>query len=353
MTTETTPGDVFDATQDTGSAPDLTERPTAAARLVVLVVVVVTTLGAALGFALHTCHRDGPHRIVPADATFTLDEPGLYYRDAASGRIARTPRGGDGPTTVGGPSCERFYAAGDRALCLRIKPGRPACTEAVIYDRHFHRLHTLVLPGVPNRARVSPSGHVLSWTTVTRGTHATAGYASRTSILDLRSGYLAKSVEDIRLTVDGVPSHATDLNYWSVNVAADDNHFYATVSADGHTHLVEGDLKTWTAHTLRENVECPTLSPDGTRIAFRKRVSAGPADPWRLYVLDLANLHDHPVAETRAVNDHATWLDARTLGYALPAKSGHGTDLWSVPADGTGRPHLLVAGASSPVIIAN
>ncbi|MFD8478630.1 hypothetical protein [Kitasatospora sp. NPDC059673] len=331
----------------------MAERPAAGARLVVLVVVVVTMLGSALGFALHTCHRDGPHQIVPADATFTLDEPGLYYRDAASGRIARAAHTVGDPAAVGGPSCERFYAAGNRALCLRTRPGRPAGTEAVVYDRHFHRLQTLALPGLPNRARVSPSGQVLSWTTLTRGTHATAGYSTRTSILDLRSGSLVRAVENIPLTVDGVPSHATDLNYWSVNFAADDNRFYATVSADGHTHLVEGDLKAWSAHTLRENVECPSLSPDGTQIAFRKRVSADPADPWRLYVLDLADLRDHPVAETRAVNDQAAWLDARTLGYALPAKEGHATDLWSVPADGSGRPHLLATGASSPVAITN
>ncbi|MGW4381446.1 hypothetical protein [Kitasatospora sp. NPDC004531] len=353
MTTETTPANLFEDTQEAFLAPDSTERPAAGARLVVLMVVVVTMLGGALGFALHTCHRDGPHRIVRADATFTLDEPGLYYRDAASGRIARTPHPVGGTAIVGGPSCERFYAAGDRALCLRTKPGRPACTEAVVYDRHFHRLQTLVLPGLPSRARVSPSGHVLSWTTFAAGrSYAAAGFATRTSILDLRTGSVVKSLEAIPLTIDGLHPHAADVNYWSVTFASDDNRFYATVSTGGHTHLVQGDLRAWSAHALRENVECPSLSPDGTRIAFKKRVSPGPADPWRLYVLDLADLREHPVAEARSVDDQAVWLDAATLGYALPAQDGgHATDLWSVPADGTGRPHLLATGASSPVTL--
>ncbi|MFJ8441524.1 TolB-like translocation protein [Kitasatospora griseola] len=352
MTTETAPDTAQEADWREDCERESTDRPPAAARLVVLVVVVVTLLGAALGFALHTCHRDGSHRVVPADATFTLDEPGLYYRDAASGRIAHRPHADGGPATVGGPSCERFYAAGDRALCLRARPGRPASTEAVVYDRHFHRLQSFALPGLPSRARVSPSGQVLSWTTLAAGSsYATAGLSTRTSIVDLRTGYTVRAIETIPLTVDGARPPTADVAYWSVSFAADDNRFYATVSTGGRTHLVEGDLRSWSAHTLREDVDCPSLSPDGTRVAFMKRVSTGPADPWRLYVLDLADLREHPVAETRAMDDQAAWLDAGTLGYALPAGHGHATDLWSVPADGTGRPHLLAAGASSPVVL--
>ncbi|WP_083647563.1 hypothetical protein [Kitasatospora sp. CB01950] len=355
MTTDTTPADVFEAALEPVPSPDFTEeRPAPAARLVVLLVVVVTLLGSAVGFALHTCQRDGPHRIVRADATFTLDEPGLYYRDAASGRIARAPHRDGGSAVAGGPSCERFYAAGDRALCLRTKPGRPPCTEAVVYDRHFHRLHTFVLPGTPSLARVSPSGQVLSWTTFATGrSYAATGFGTRTSVLDLRTGSLVRSIETIPLTIDGDrPGDSDPRNFWSVSFAADDNRFYATVSVGGRTHLVEGDLRAWSAHALRENVECPALSPDGTRIAFKKRVSPGTADPWRLYVLDLADLHEHAVAETRSVDDQAAWLDAGTLAYALPAQDGRATDLWSVPADGTGRPHLLAAGASSPANLA-
>ncbi|WP_244305539.1 TolB family protein [Kitasatospora cheerisanensis] len=194
---------------------------------------------------------------------------------------------------------------------------------------------------------------MLSWTAFAVGdSYAVSGFSTRTSILDLRTGYLIKSIEDIPLTVDGARYHAPDVNYWGVTFAADDNRFYATVSTGGRTHLVEGDLRSWSARTLKENVECPSLSPDGTRIAFKKRVSADPADPWRLYVLDLADLSEHPVAESRNLDDQAAWLDGRTLGYALPAEDGRGTDLWSVPADGTGAPRLLAAGASSPAAVA-
>ncbi|MFE2175697.1 hypothetical protein [Kitasatospora sp. NPDC059462] len=317
------------------------------ARSTVLVLAVLVLLGGSIGYVLHARERGGGHRLVAAEASFTLNEPGLYYRDGATGRVARTLGAPDGP------SCERFYAAGERALCLRALPGTPARTQAVVYDRAFTELRTVTVPGIPNRARVSPSGQVLSWTTFAVGdSYAASGFSTRTSILDLRTGYLVKSIEEIPLTLGGARHHAADVNYWGVNFAADDKHFYATVATGGRTHLVEGDLDAWSARTLRENVECPSLSPDGTRIAFKKKVSDDPAAPWRLYVLDLADLREHPTAESHSVDDQAAWLDDSTLGYALPARQGKGSDLWSVPADGSGEPRLLVPGASSPVTVA-
>ncbi|WTG93074.1 hypothetical protein OH807_38940 [Kitasatospora sp. NBC_01560] len=316
------------------------------ARSLVLVLAALVLLGGSLGYVLHARARDGGHRLVAAEGSFTLNEPGLYYRDTATGRIAR----GQGPPD--GPSCERFYAAGDRALCLQALPGVPARTRAVVYDRRFTELQAVTVPGIPNRARVSASGQLLSWTAFAVGdSYAAGGFSTRTSVLDLRTGYLVKSIESIPLTVDGTRYHAADLNYWGVTFAADDNRFYATVSTGGRTHLVEGDLRAWSARTLRENVECPSLSPDGTRIAFKKRVSADPDAPWRLHVLELDGLREHPLAESRSVDDQAAWLDGGTLGYALPGRDGKGSDVWAVPADGSGEPRLLVPGGSSPVAV--
>ncbi len=106
-------------------------------------------------------------------------------------------------------------------------------------------------------------------------------------------------------------------------------------------------MATRTATTLTANVECPSLSPDGTRIAFKKRVPGRSADaPWQLYVLDLATLREHPVAETRNVDDQVVWSDDDTLVYSLPGD--YGSDLYTVPADGTGTPRLLTASALAP-----
>ncbi|WP_329403474.1 hypothetical protein [Streptomyces melanogenes] len=320
-------------------------------RLAVVVIAVLVLAGGSLGYVWHARHRERPPQQAAADGSFTLDEPGLYFRDSATGRVARLPARG-APRVTGGPSCDRFYAAGERALCLRRLPGLPARTRALVLDRRLREVRGVTVPGIPNRARVSASGHLLSWTAFAVGdSYATSGFSTRTSVLDLRTGYLIKSIEDIPLTIGGARHHAPDVNYWGVTFARDDNRFYATVSTRGRTHLVEGDLRDWSAKALRENVECPSLSPDNTRIAFKKKVSDDPRAPWRLYVLDLAGMREHPLAESHSVDDQAAWLDDSTVGYALPGREGRTSDIWSVPADGTGEPRLLAAGGSSPVAV--
>ena len=107
-----------------------------------------------------------------------------------------------------------------------------------------------------------------------------------------------------------------------------------------------GDFRAGTVRTLASNVECPSLSPDQTRIAFKEAVGGDPARGWRLTVLDLATLTRTPLAETRSVDDQAVWLDNATIGYALPRDRG--SDVWPVPADGSGAPRLLIPDAESP-----
>lgn len=320
-------------------------------RLALVVAAVLLLGGGSLGYVLHARQRELPTQQAPADASFTLAEPGLYFRDAATGRVARQP-GREAPRVSGGPSCDRFYAAGQRALCLRKLPGVPARSQALVLDRRLREVRRVTVPGIPNRARVSASGNLLSWTTFATGdSYATSAFSTRTSILDLRTGYLIKSMEAIPLTLDGARYHAPDVNYWGVTFARDDNRFYATVSSKGSTYLVEGDLRKWSAKALRKNAECPSLSPDNTRLAFKKKVSDDPKAPWRLYVLNLADLREHPLAETRSVDDQAAWLDDATIGYALPGSEGRKSDIWSTPADGTGAARLTVPGGSSPVAV--
>ncbi|MFE9401411.1 TolB family protein [Streptomyces sp. NPDC006530] len=321
------------------------------ARLAVLVTAVLLLAAGSLGYVLHSAHQK-PQQAAQ-DGSFTLDGPGLYFRDTATGRIAHQPLGTPrGARAGGGPECERFYAAGDTAVCLRREPGVPPRAYAIVLDRHLREVRRVAVPGIPNRARVSASGRMLSWTVFAVGdSYATSAFSTRTAILDLRSGYLIKSMEEIPLTLAGARYHAPDVNYWGVTFARDDNVFYATVSTKGRTHLVRGNMADWSATTLRENAECPSLSPDNTRITFKKKVSDDTGAPWRLYVLDLATMHEHPLAEPGSVDDQAAWLDDRTVAYALPGRSGRASDIWAVPADGSGAPELLAEGASSPVAV--
>jgi dipeptidyl aminopeptidase/acylaminoacyl peptidase len=133
--------------------------------------------------------------------------------------------------------------------------------------------------------------------------------------------------------VGGKPYKAADLNFWGVTFTADDRRFYATMSTAGHRYLVEGDIASRSVRTLRENVECPSLSPDGRRLAFKSAVDGDPGHGWRLSVLDLATLRETGLAEHRSVDDQAAWIDSGTVAYGI--RRGHGNaDVWRVPADG-------------------
>ncbi|MEU8527588.1 MFS transporter [Streptomyces sp. NPDC048629] len=146
---------------------------------------------------------------------------------------------------------------------------------------------------------------------------------------------------------DGKPYRSADVNYWGVTFTEDDNTFYATMHTKGHRYLVRGDFAARTVRTVRDRVECPSLSPDGTRIAFKAPIDGDSTRGRRLSVLDVATGRVTATAETRSVDDQAAWLDDATLAYAQQHDDGT-KDLWSVPADGSGTPRQLLRNAHSP-----
>lgn len=94
----------------------------------------------------------------------------------------------------------------------------------------------------------------------------------------------------------------------------------------------------------------PVPLPDGTRIAYKKRVKGLPKDaPWHLYVLNLRTMRETSLAEPRSVDDQAVWRDDHTIVYAMPAD--YGADLYSVPADGAGRARRISTAAVSPAYV--
>jgi hypothetical protein len=140
---------------------------------------------------------------------------------------------------------------------------------------------------------------------------------------------------------DGRRIDSPDFNFWGVTFASGDDRFYATLATGGERYLVRGSLRARRVELLRENVECPSLSPDGTRLAYKRRVG-GPED-WRLHVLDLRTMRHVPLAERRSIDDQVEWLNDRTVVY------GDGRDVWAARADGRGRPRRVLLRADSPV----
>lgn len=245
----------------------------------------------------------------------------------------------------GGLSCARVYFADDRGLCLATAESGVAY-EATIVDSSLRPLRRLDLAGLPSRARISSDGRYGAMTVFVNG-HAYAssgGFSTVTTIVDMRSGGLLGNLEDFQVIRDGQPLEAVDFNFWGVTFAADPSRFYATLYTGEHYYLVEGNVGRRTMRVLRDGVECPSLSPDGTRIAFKSRI--GDENRWRLKVLDLATLADHPVAERHSIDDQPEWLDNRALVYS------DGLDVYTTSADGTGTPRRVLRNASSPVSLA-
>ncbi|WP_089101249.1 TolB family protein [Streptomyces hyaluromycini] len=333
-------------------------------RILVLLSALAVLAAVALASVLHASARAerrdhtqaGGPKVTPG--TVTLTAPGhMVFRNMAWGphrdELTTVPVSAPaGPRTASGVKCLRFYAAAGTGVCLQAVHGPVSDTyRALILDANLHTKARYDVPGIPSRARVSPTGHYAAWTEFVGGdSYAGTNFSTRTAIADTRAGTLIPSLETFRIIRDGRPYQAADVNFWGVTFAPDDRTFYATLATKGSTYLVRGDLHTRTVTTLHSNVECPSLSPDGTRIAYKKRVKGLPKDaPWRLYVLDLRTMHETPLAETRSVDDQAVWKNPHTVVYALPGD--YGADLYEVPANGTGRARLVSVSAVSEVFV--
>ncbi|MFK0107562.1 TolB family protein [Streptomyces sp. NPDC091217] len=330
-------------------------------RILILASALAVLAAIALASVLHASARAerrdhtqaGGPKITPGAVTLTA--PGrMIFRNMAWGphrdELTTTPAAApSGPRTASGVKCLRFYAASGTGVCLQAVHGPVSDTyRALILDAKLHTTAHYDVPGIPSRARVSPTGHYAAWTAFVGGdSYAGTNFSTRTAIVDTRTGAYIPSLEAFRIRKDGKAYQAADVNFWGVTFASDDDTFYATLATKGSTYLVRGDLRTRTLTTLHQNVECPSLSPDGTRIAYKKRVKGLPKDaPWHLYVLNLKTMRETPLAEPRSVDDQAVWKDTHTVVYALPGD--YGADLYELPADGTGKPQRISISAVSP-----
>lgn len=281
--------------------------------------------------------------------------PHLMFRDTAVrgayGRVTLAPLDGAGSRVATTLACDRVHYAAGRGVCLIADRGVVTTYRAVTFDETFTPKHEIPLPGVPSRVQMAPDGTRAGITVFVSGdSYASGTFSTRTTIVDVPSGTVLANLEDYTVTRNGQPFKAVDFNFWGVTFA-DANRFYATLASGGRTYLVEGDVNTKRARTLRDGIECPSLSPDGTRVAFKKRLREGVRLTWRIGVLDLASLEETLVADTRNVDDQAEWLDNDHVVYGLPSATPGSSDIWTTRADGTGEPRLLVADAWSLVVV--
>jgi hypothetical protein len=262
-----------------------------------------------------------------------------HYAEIAVAPV-RAPR--SSPTFTG-LVCERVYYAGGKGLCLLpAKDALSASVEAHVFGSDFKPVSKARVAGLVSRARVSPDGRYGAATTfVTGHSYLDDGFSTITALIDMDSGKVVAELEGFDVTRDGRKFKAIDFNFWGVTFTRDGRRFYATLSSAGKMYLVEGDVRTRRARVIHQGVECPSLSPDETRIAYKKRQGR----EWRLHVLDLATGRETALAETRSVDDQVEWLDNALILYGLQG------DVWAVRADGRGRPRIYIRDALSPAVV--
>jgi hypothetical protein len=244
--------------------------------------------------------------------------------------------------------------ASGHGICLVADRGVITSYRAELFDNQFQPRQRLPIAGVPSRARVAPDGSLAAFTYFVHGdSYAAGGFSTRSVIVRTEDASVLSELEQFAVTRDGAPFKAVDFNFWGVTFAKQDAVFYATLASGGTNYLIEGNARTHTARVLRDGVECPSLSPDNRRIAFKRRMP-GIRLHWSVQVFDLESGKETTLAETRSVDDQVEWLDDNTILYAIPSglqKARASMDIWAVPADGSGSPRLVAENADSPAVV--
>jgi hypothetical protein len=281
-------------------------------------------------------------RQVLADAKASGRKMVLFRSLEPRGQLAVAPAGGGKPVYEQ-MTCDRTYFAGGGGLCVAARKGLPGAYGVKVFGPDFRVRHELDVEGIPSRARVSPDGRYGTVTMfVTGHSYAAAGsFSTGTTLIDMARGEKIADLEDFTVTRGDRQITAADMNFWGVTFARDSDRFYATLATGGKTYLIEGSVSRKVARVIHENVECPSLSPDGKRIAY-KHLTGDKERPWRLSVLDLSTMRETRLAETRSVDDQAEWLDDGRVLYGVDGA------VYAVPADGRGSPQRYLASADSP-----
>ena len=313
------------------------------------VVAAVAAVVAGLGGSGTEASKDAADALVAARGE---DQPRLVFRNLdrdkpeTYGQIALTKLAADGARTLLPLKCDRVYFGDGSGICLTRGSAFASGYRARVFGADLRPRGEVAVDGIPSRARVSPDGELGAVTLFVTG-HSYAdsgGFSTTTTLIDLRRAKKITQLETFTATRNGKKITAPDVNYWGVTFARDHDRFYATLATGGKFYLVEGSISARTMKTIHADVECPSLSPDGTRIAYKKRVGAG-AKRWRLHVLDLRTMQETALAEMRSVDDQVEWLDDDHVLYGLDEQ------IWTMPADGSGEPVQYAPRGDSPTVV--
>jgi hypothetical protein len=293
-----------------------------------------------------------------ADADAAATGPRIVFRNTALGPdfglVATVPLDDPGgPRTIRDLSCERIDMTRFGGSCLQAERGLVTQYSWLDLDPALSPVHEEPLAGLPSRTRMSPDGKLTASTVFVAGhSYLQTGFSTATVVRESGSGTSWGNLERFALSIDGESVKARDRNIWGVTFV-DDTTFYATVATGGTTYLVEGDLSARTLVAVRSGAECPAVSPDGTRVAYKVDVAEGNDVRWVAAVLDLATGEERVLDRGGpSFDDQLEWLDDDTVLYGLPRADAPGvTDVWSLDVDAETDPRLLIEQAWSPAVV--
>ena len=328
--------------------------------LLVITALVIAAAGAyaATAFGRFQESRTAASTARVASGTAVLTKGSVLFRNTAPGQgygtIGTVPLSDPaGERSLAAVACDRVYGTLENSVCLKTNRGMVTNFEAVLLNPEWQQTRSWALPGIPSRTRMSPDGSLVSTTVFVAGhAYGTAGFSTATTIT-AQGGGGTGNLEDFALMVNGSRVTAADRNIWGVTFApGDSDTFYATAASSGRIWLVKGSISARTLTAIDDGVECPSLSPDGTRIAYKKNTGAPLAPHWRVAILDLATGKETVLSEERSVDDQIEWLDDRTLLYGLARDGAAGdSDIWQINADPASRASVYIEHAWSPSVV--
>ena len=339
-------------------------------RLIVFVVLVIAVTVVSVVAVGRAWYREPTHNAkAPAAGRASLarmvSSPHVIFRsthdDGTYGRLVvgslAHPGGARAATRL---ECDRVDFAAGRGICLHANHGvftrYVSAYDAIIFDSAFRPLRKFNLGGLPSRARMRSDGRMAAYTIFVAGdSYAARTFSTRTYLVDTATAKPIVQLERFTVRKDGKVFRNIDFNFWGVTFERRGDGFYATLGTGGKAYLVHGHVGSRTANVVAgvpPFVECPSLSPDGTRIAFKRRIEHGLAPvTWQIAVLDLRTKHVTLLPEKRNVDDQVEWQDNSHLLYGLGEPNAAETDVWRVNADGRGKPQRVLTGAWSPSVV--
>jgi hypothetical protein len=249
------------------------------------------------------------------------------------------------PTSM---QCQRVAFAGGRGLCLTLGYDLDK-GSAYIFDDRLDFVTKVPAQGLPSRAKVSADGHWGAMTFFVFGhSYADGSFSTATQIVDMTTGDLVGNLEDFTTYRDGQPIKEQDFNFWGITFEGGAGTFYATLGTGGQTYLVHGDVAEKRLDVVTDQVECPSLSPDGKTLVFKVRVEGSGSVEWRLWAMDVATGERRQLAETRNVDDQVEWLDATHILYS-PATVVPST--WVLDVTSNAPPTEFADSVVSPAVV--